>query len=75
MTTAAPSIDTYTVEITHEDLAGPLVMELIATDEHAAITRARFSAMHMYRHAPLLHAAAAVTEVKHGVWPDRERAS
>lgn len=67
---SAPTISTYTVELNHPDLSGPLVMELIATSEQAAISRARGTAFHMYRDARLLDVEAAVIETKTGVWPD-----
>lgn len=52
----AATINTYRVTITHPDLDGPLVMDLIATSGARAHTRARYSAMHMYRDVRLLHA-------------------
>lgn len=70
MTAAAPVIDTYEVTATHEALSGPLVMELIATSEKAAISRARLTAFHMYRDWALMEATYEVTGVKAGVWPD-----
>jgi hypothetical protein len=72
----AAVIDTYEVTITHDRLAGPLVMELIGTSEKAAISRARLAAFHMYRDACMLDAAYEITGRKVGVWPDgREAAS
>jgi hypothetical protein len=64
-------IDTYEITATHPALSEPLVMELIATSEHAAISRARGTAVHMYRDVRLLDAEYAVTSKKDGVWPDR----
>lgn len=46
----------YEATVSHEDLEGPLVMELKAMTERGATARARLAAMHMYRHAPLLKA-------------------
>lgn len=42
-------VRTYTVTITSPRLSGPLVMDLIATSPARAISRARGTAMHMYR--------------------------
>lgn len=64
-------INTYTIECTHPDLTGPLVVELIATSEAAAISRTRLIAFHMYRDARLLDAEYRVTGRKDGIWPDR----
>lgn len=63
-------IDTYEITATHPDLSSPLVMELIATTERAAISRARGTAVHMYRDERLLDAEYQVTGKKAGVWPD-----
>jgi hypothetical protein len=74
VTAAQVVIDTYEVTATHPDMSGPLVMELIATSERAAISRARGTAVHMYRDVRLLDAEYVVTGKKDGVWPDgRER--
>lgn len=53
----------YRVTLTHPDLEGPLVMDMKATSAERAATRARGTAMHMYRHAELLAAAAVVEEI------------
>lgn len=70
----AATIDTYEVSVTHSALSGPLVMELIATSERAAISRTRGTAVHMYRDVRLLDAEYVVTGKKDGVWPDRDPA-
>lgn len=66
----APAIDTYEITATHPALSGPLVVELIATSEKAAISRARGTAVHTYHDVRLLHAEYQVTGKKAGVWPD-----
>jgi hypothetical protein len=65
-----PTIDTYEVTATHPDASGPLVVELIATSESAAISRARGTAVHMYRDLRWLDAEYVITGHKSGVWPD-----
>jgi len=62
-------IDTYEVTATHPDLSDALVVELIATSEKAAISRARGTAVHMYD-LRMLDADYRVTGKKDGVWPD-----
>ena len=70
-TTPEPStIDTYEVTATHPDATGPLVVELIATSEAAAISRTRGTAVHMYRDLRWLDAEYVITGRKPGVWPD-----
>lgn len=66
----ATTIDTYQVTVTHPSLSEPLVVELIATSERAAISRTRGTAVHMYRDVRLLDAEYVVTRKKPGVWPD-----
>lgn len=54
--TSTDIVSTYRVTITHPDLDGPLVMDLIATSANYAVSRARLSAFHLYRDARLLDA-------------------
>lgn len=73
MTAAPVVIDTYEVTATHPDLSAPFIVELIATSERAAISRARGTAYHLYRDIRLLAAHYQITGIKHGVWPDTEK--
>lgn len=63
---------TYRVTLTHPDLDGPFVADLIASSEVAAITRARMTAMHAYRHAPLMYAEAEAVYLHDGPPTDEE---
>lgn len=56
----ADKIQMYTVTLTHPDLDGPLVMDLIGSSPERAALRARHAAMHMYRHAELLESTTTV---------------
>ena len=61
-TTAATELRTYTVTVTHPDLSGPLVFELVGATERGAIARCRLSAFHMYRDVRMLDADYQVTD-------------
>ena len=52
------TMNTYRVTLTHPKLDGPLVGEMLASTEHAAITRLRSYAFHAYRCADMLTADA-----------------
>jgi hypothetical protein len=66
----APQIDTYEVTGSHPDADKPLVVELIASSESAAIARTKLAAFHMYRDERWLEAEYVITGHKSGVWPD-----
>ena len=57
-------IEIYTVTFAHPDYEGTGEMELIATSSHAARSRARGTAFHMYRDARWLDATYTVTSVQ-----------
>lgn len=70
MTTTTDTISTYRVTLRHPALDGPLVMDLIATDMDAAISRARFSAFHLYRDGRLLIAGITAVRLHAGTCAD-----
>ena len=60
------TVSTYRVELRHPRLSAPLVMDLIATCMDAAVTRARYSAMRMYREPALLKAGSTAIRLHEG---------
>lgn len=60
-------MDTYLLSLTHPDLDGAFIAQLVASTEHAAMTRIRMAAMHSYRHAELLHADVAILAMVPGI--------
>ncbi len=60
-------MDTYLLSLTHPDLDGAFIAQLVASTEHAAKTRIRMCAMQSYRHAELLHSDVTVLAVVPGI--------
>lgn len=52
----------FTVTLEHDDLDGEFTAEVLASSADAAATRVRYTAMHLYRHAPLLTEGVAWVE-------------
>ena len=70
MTAPTATVSTYRVTLNHARLSGPLVFDLIATNMDAAVTRGRFTAMHMYREAELLKAGSTAIRLHPGTCRD-----
>ena len=68
--TDSAAVSTYRVTLNHARLSGPLVLDLIATNMDRAVTRARYSAMHMYRDADLLQAGSTAVCLHPGTCRD-----
>jgi len=70
MTAPTATVKTYRVTLRHPRLDGDLVLDLIATDMDRAVTRARYSAMHLYRDTDLLRAGSTAICLHDGTCRD-----
>lgn len=57
-------MNTYEVTLTHPRLDGPWVAELVSTSADRAVTRARMTAMHVYRETEFMDVAVTGAAVR-----------